>query len=102
MRRVLATPGLDYFHTTYLFYPFGVSIADHSHTALPALIAATVLRPLSIVTAQNLLLFAYVFANMATMYALAWDITRHSPRRDPRRRDVRHLAVSGSPSARTL
>ena len=77
MRHVLATPGLDYFHTTYLFYPFGASIADHPHTALPALIAATVLKPASIVTAQNLLLIAYVFANLTSMYALVWDITRH-------------------------
>ena len=77
MRRVLATPGLAYFHTSYLFYPFGTTIADHPHTALPALVAATLLKPASIVTSQNLLLLAYVFANMAVMYALAWDITRH-------------------------
>ena len=67
MRHVLATPGLAYFHTSYLFYPFGTTIADHPHTALPALVAATLLRPASIVTAQNLLLIAYVFANMAAM-----------------------------------
>jgi len=54
MRHVLATPGLGYFHTTYLFYPFGTTIADHPHTALPALVAATILRPASAVTAQNL------------------------------------------------
>ena len=30
---------------TYLFYPFGTTIADHPHTALPALVAATVLKP---------------------------------------------------------
>jgi len=77
MRHVLASPGLAYFHTNYLFYPFGTTIADHPHTALPAFVAATVLRHWSIVTAQNLLLLACVFANMASMYALAWDITRH-------------------------
>ncbi len=77
MRHVLATPGLAYFHTTYLFYPFGTTIADHPHTALPALVAATLLRPASIVTAQNLLLLAYVFANMGAMYALVWDVARH-------------------------
>ena len=32
---------------------------------------------MSIVTAQNLLLLGYVFANMACTYALVWDITRH-------------------------
>jgi len=74
MRHVLATPGLEYFHTTYLFYPFGTTIADHPHTALPALVAATILRPASAVTAQNLLLLAYVFGNMASMYALVWTL----------------------------
>src|SRR5206468_3151497 len=74
MRHVLATPGLPYFHTTYLFYPFGTTIANHPHTALPALVAATLLKPLTVVEAQNALLIAYVFANMAAMYALAWDV----------------------------
>lgn len=77
MRHVLATPGLAYFHTSYLFYPIGTTIADHPHTALPALVAATLLSPASIVTAQNLLLLAYVFANLTSMYALVWDITHH-------------------------
>jgi hypothetical protein len=77
MRHVLAHPALSYFDTTFLFYPFGASVANHPHTALPALIAATLLGGLSVVTAQNLLLLGYVFANMAVMYALAWDITRH-------------------------
>jgi hypothetical protein len=56
MRHVLATPGLPYFHTSHLFYPFGTTIADHPHCALPALVAATLLKPLSIITAYNLLL----------------------------------------------
>src|SRR4029077_2479601 len=77
MRHVLATHGLAYFHTAYLFYPFGTTIANHPHTALPALVAATLLKPLTVVEAQNVLLIAYVCANMAAMYALAWDITRH-------------------------
>ena len=77
MRHVLATPGLAYFHTTYLFAPFGTTIANHPHTALPAIVAATLLKPVPVVAAQNLLLIAYVVANLATMYALAWDITRH-------------------------
>jgi hypothetical protein len=76
MRRVIATPGLPYFHSTYLFHPFGTTIANHPHTALPALVAATLFGRTSIVTAQNLLLLSYVFANMAAMYALVWDIGR--------------------------
>ena len=84
MRHVLATPGLEYFHTTYLFYPFGTTIANHPHTALPALIAATLLKPLSVIAAQNVLLLAYVFANLAMMYALTWDVlsTTRLPRSD--------------------
>src|SRR3954452_5238880 len=76
MRHVLATPGLAYFRTTYLFYPMGTTIADHPHTALPALAAATVLKPASVVTAQNLLLLSYIVANMACAYALVWGIVR--------------------------
>ncbi len=30
MRHVLATPGLAYFHTTYLFYPFGTMAATYA------------------------------------------------------------------------
>src|SRR4029077_14563465 len=76
MRHVLATPGLAYFHTTYLFYPFGTPIADHPHTALPAIVAATLLKAESPAAAQDLLLPAYVFANMLSAYALCWEITR--------------------------
>ena len=76
MRHVLATPGLPYFQTTYLFHPFGASIANHPHTALPALVGATTLGRLPPAEAQNLLLIADVFANMAAMYALVWTHTR--------------------------
>jgi len=79
MRRVLATPGLPYFHTTYLFYPFGTTIVDHPHTALPAFVAATALGGLAVAAAQNVLLIAYVFANMACMYALARAIAGEAP-----------------------
>jgi hypothetical protein len=74
MRHVLATPGVEYFRTTWLFHPFGASIANHPNTALPALVAATLLGRMSIVTAQNTLLLAYMFLNMASMYALAWSV----------------------------
>src|SRR4029079_14664531 len=61
----------------YLFYPFGTTIADHPHTALPAIVAATLLKRTSVVTAQNVLLLSYVFANMACAYALVWAVARH-------------------------
>ena len=77
MRHFVETPGVDFFHTSYLFSPFGTNIANHPHTALPAFIGATLLRGWSPVGAQNLLLIGYIFANMAVMYALAWALTRH-------------------------
>src|SRR5947208_1261730 len=76
-RTALDTPGLAYFRTNYLFFPFGIDMVGQSHIALPGLVAATLLRPLTIVTAHNVLLLAFVFANMACMYALAWDLTKH-------------------------
>ncbi len=77
MRHVLATSGASYFRTNYLFYPFGTNLADHSHTALLALVGATVLRSASLVTALNVVLLAAVFLNMLSMYALMWDLTGH-------------------------
>ena len=74
MRHVLATPDLPYFHTTYLFYPFGTTIADHPHCALPALRsgdgAEAALDRRRAEPAARVLLFA----NMAAMYALVWTI----------------------------
>ncbi|HMB81171.1 MAG TPA: hypothetical protein VKI43_13930, partial [Vicinamibacterales bacterium] len=77
MRHVLATPGLEYFRTTYLFFPFGTNLVNASPTMLPAFVAATVLGRVSVITAQNVLLLLYVWANMAAAYALAWAVTRH-------------------------
>ena len=77
MRHVLATPSLTFFRTAHLFAPYGTSLVNHSNTALPALIGATLLRSVSVGTAQNILLLAYVFANGVLAYALAWQITRH-------------------------
>jgi len=77
MRHVLATPGLEYFRTTYLFFPFGTNLVNASQTMLPAFVAATVLGRVSVITAQNVLLLLYVWANMAAAYALAWAVTRH-------------------------
>jgi hypothetical protein len=77
MRHVRATPGLSFFRTDYLLYPIGTSLVDHPHTALPAWISATLLSPLPVAAAQNVLLLFFVFANFAAMYLLAWDMTRH-------------------------
>lgn len=95
MRHVLATPGLPYFHTSYLFYPFGTTIADHPHCALPALVAATLLKPLSIITAYNVLVLAFVFANMTAMYALTWTILPPSNRGQRRRAAILAAVIFG-------
>jgi hypothetical protein len=95
MRHVLATPDLAYFHTTYLFYPFGTTIADHPHCALPAFVAATALKPLSIVFAYNVLLLAFVFANMAAMYALAWTLVEPANAGQRRRAAILAAIVFG-------
>src|SRR2546421_177914 len=44
--------------------------------ALPALAGATLLGRVTPAAAQDVLLIAYVFANLAVMYALAWTLTR--------------------------
>ncbi|HEY6212212.1 MAG TPA: hypothetical protein VIW45_07995, partial [Vicinamibacterales bacterium] len=77
-RTAFDTPGLAYFRTNFLFYPFGVDMVGQSHVAGPGFAAATLLRPLSIVAAHNVMLLAFVFANMTCAYALAWHLTRHA------------------------
>jgi hypothetical protein len=76
-RTALDSSVLPYFRTTFLFYPFGVDMVGQSHVLGPGLFAATVLRPLPLVLAHNVMLFAFVFLNMACAYALAWNLTRH-------------------------
>jgi hypothetical protein len=95
MRYVLATPGLPYFHTSYLFYPFGTTIADHPHSALPALVAATLLKRFSIVTAYNILVLVFVFANMAAMYALTWTMLPSSDRGQRQRAAILAAVIFG-------
>jgi hypothetical protein len=94
--------GLAYFHTNYL------STLRHDHRgssahALPAIVAATLLQRASVVTAQNCCCCRYIFANMASAYALVWDVapaTAVAPFLGGR--DLRPVAVSGVASARTL
>jgi hypothetical protein len=76
MRETLGTPGLTFLWTDYLFAPFGVSLVNHSHTALAAVLGATVLRPFSPAEAENIIVLASVFLAAVSMYALTWDITR--------------------------
>jgi hypothetical protein len=76
MRKALGAPELHFFHSAYLFSPFGVDLVNHPNTALQGFVSATLLAKLSIVEAENLYIVVSVFLNAACAYALAFDITR--------------------------
>lgn len=75
MRQALAGEG-DFFWTGMLFAPFGTDLTLHTHTALPAFIGATLLRPFSPLEALNLTLIASVFLAGFWTYVLAGRLTR--------------------------
>src|SRR5437667_6402913 len=75
MRHVLAHPAGGFFHSTYLFFPFGVDLVNHPHTALQGAISATLLSRLSIIEAENLYIIVSVCLNGVAAYALAYEIT---------------------------
>jgi hypothetical protein len=75
-RRALWDPGLELFFTAYLFAPAGTPLVLHTHTALPALIGATVFGTLPVAAAHNVVLLAGLAANGIATYALAWHHVR--------------------------
>ena len=76
MRKALSAPELSFFHSPYLFSPFGVDLINHPHTALLGFISATVFSKLSVIEAENLCIVLSVFFNAVSAYALVFDITR--------------------------
>jgi hypothetical protein len=77
MRQALASSAVDFFRTDFLFHPFGTNLTLHTHTALAALIGATVLSGASVIAAQNVLLIASVALNGFSAYLLAhWATSR--------------------------
>src|SRR4029078_4769566 len=74
MRYVLHHPGSSFFWTTMILYPFGADLTLHTHTALPALVAA-VAGPSSIIAAQNVLIVLHIYLNFACSYALGYTVT---------------------------
>ena len=68
--------GTGFFTTDHLFAPFGIDLALHTHTALQAVVGATLLARLDIFTAQNLVILATLALNGSAAYALALDRTR--------------------------
>ena len=77
MGYVLRHPGYSFFFTPFLFHPFGVDLTLHTHTALPAFVAAFI-GPGSLVASQNVLVIAHVWLNFLCAYALAYRLTRHT------------------------
>ena len=76
MRKALSSPDLEFFHSTYLFSPFGVDLINHPHTALQGYVSATALGGVSIIAAENLYIVVSVFLNAVCAYALAFDVVR--------------------------
>ena len=77
-RHALSEPGLELFFTPYLFAPAGTPLVLHTHTALPALIGATLFGSLPVAVAHNLVLLAGLAANGIATYVLAWHHVRRS------------------------
>ena len=78
MRYVLHQPGYSFFSTPFLFYPFGADLTLHTHTALPAFVAALA-GPASFVASQNLLIVLHIYLNFVCSYALGYRATRRVP-----------------------
>ena len=76
MRQALASPARDFFSTDAIFAPLHVSLVLHTHTALPALVGATLLSRMSPPAAQNILLIASLALNGLFAYALTALVTR--------------------------
>jgi hypothetical protein len=76
MRKALSSPDLEFFHSTYLFSPFGVDLINHPHTALQGYVSATALGGVSVIAAENLYIIVSVFLNAVCAYALACDMVR--------------------------
>jgi hypothetical protein len=75
MRYVLHHPGVSFFISPHLFYPFGADLTLHTHTALPAFIGA-IAGSSSLIATQNALIVLHLFLNFVCSYALAYRITR--------------------------
>lgn len=74
MRQALAG-SLEFFWTGMLFAPVGTDLTLHTHSALPAFIGATALRPFSPLEALNVTILASVFLAGFWTYVLASRLT---------------------------
>jgi hypothetical protein len=76
--RFAMASGASVFDCPYLFAPFGVSLVLTTHTALESVAGATLLRPLPVVSAHNIVLLAGLAANGIAAYSLAYTHVRRT------------------------
>jgi hypothetical protein len=77
MRVAVRDAHYSFLQCPLIFHPFGVNLALHTHTALPAFLAAVLAPASSLLAAQNVLIALHLFLNCAVAYALAYSIARH-------------------------
>jgi hypothetical protein len=70
MREALASPDQRFFTCPAMFAPLGGSLVLHTHTALSASIAATLLSRFSVVEAQNILIIGSLALNCLAVFCL--------------------------------
>src|SRR3954469_25662994 len=75
MREAIGSSSATFFNTPLLLAPSGAPLVLHTHTAALAWVGATLLSPLSVVAAQNVLLIASVAPNGWSMWLLARSVT---------------------------
>jgi hypothetical protein len=77
MRVAVRDAHYSFLQCPLIFYPFGVNLALHTHTALPAFVAAVLAPHASLLATQNVSIALNLFLNCAVAYALAYSIVRH-------------------------
>jgi hypothetical protein len=75
MREALASSSADFFASAPIDAPLFPSLILHTHHALGAFLAATVLERWSIVEAQNVLLIVSLALNGLAAYTIAWTVS---------------------------
>jgi len=68
--------GMPLLWSPAIFAPFGVSLALHTHTVLPDVVAALLMGNASVVAGTNVIVATHIFLNFAVAYALAFRVTR--------------------------
>jgi hypothetical protein len=75
MREALASSSAEFLSSAPIQAPLFPSLILHTHNALGAFLGATLLAPLSLVEAQNVVLVVSLALNGMGAYALAWTVS---------------------------